>query len=70
MDIKVTVGDEEYALLVKLASDNKVTLESYASNIVSGWATSQLKGAYIQYVAKTSLTTLKEKLGTMTMEVK
>ena len=70
MNITVTVSSDEYDLLVKLAKDNKVTVESYASDIVSGWATSQLKGAYVQYVANTSLATLKEKLGAMTMEVK
>jgi len=67
MKIIITINNEdEAALLTSMAAENALTVEVYSSNIVSGWLKGRIKNAYIGYVTKIDIPTLKEKLGVHT----
>ena len=66
MEITINIADEEYALLEQLATENSITTVQYITNIVSGWAQNQLRGAYLDYIKAMSVSDLTKKLGDIT----
>ena len=50
--IEIEVSTIQKDVLTKLASNNGLTIEQYASNIVTGWANSQISGYYINTIKK------------------
>jgi hypothetical protein len=63
VEIKIILTDQdEIALIKRVALDNKLSVEQYITNIVRGWIEGQLRGKYIDYARKTSLSILKQKL--------
>lgn len=64
MEVTITINDtDQIKLLNEVAAENLLTIEQYASNIVTGWLFSQLKGKYIDYVQQKNLEDLRDKIG-------
>lgn len=46
MRVELTITRREYMLLKKIAADNSLSLNDYASNVLRGWIRSQMRGEY------------------------
>lgn len=64
MNILVTLVDEdELKELQTCATENSLTIEQYASSIISQWLKTRVKNEYIEHAKKLSNADLKNKFG-------
>lgn len=65
MEIIITINDkEEQTLLESLALENGKSVTQYATSILRGWLQNRIKNEYINYVQRSNIQDLVEKLGT------
>ena len=65
MEIKITDKDQ-LAELTECATDAGLTVEQYATNILTTWLETRIRNEYNEEVKKLSLSELQDKLGTYT----
>jgi len=64
MNLLITVSDEDELKELRVcATDNSLTVEQYASGIISQWLKTRVRNEYVVYANKLTNTELKDKFG-------